>query len=82
MYRLKSESSKLIMIFWCIYLFVICGFEHSIANMTLFSLETMNGVSLTDFLGMLKNLGATTLGNIIGGMSLSLGYFIISKKTL
>jgi len=82
MYRLQSESSKLIMIFWCIYLFVICGFEHSIANMTLFSLETMNGVSTADFVGMLINLGATTTGNIVGGMTLSLGYFIISKKTL
>jgi len=82
MYRLQSESSKLIMIFWCIYLFVVCGFEHSIANMTLFSLEVMNGVS-GDVLGkMLANLGAVTLGNIIGGMALSLAYWVISKKTL
>jgi len=82
MYRLQTESGKLIMIFWCIYVFVVCGFEHSIANMTLFSLEVMNGVSRTDFIAMLLNLIATTLGNIIGGMALSLGYFIISKKTL
>jgi len=82
MYRLQSESSKLIMIFWCIYLFVICGFEHSIANMTLFSLETMNGVSRDDFISMLINLAATTTGNIIGGMALSLGYFIIARKTM
>ena len=81
-YRLQSESSKLIMIFWCIYLFVICGFEHSIANMTLFSLETMNGVNSETFGGIIKNLGATTLGNILGGMALSLGYWVISKKTL
>ena len=82
MYRLQSESSKLIMIFWCIYLFVICGFEHSIANMTLFSLETMNGVSSAGFSGMMVNLGAVTLGNILGGMALSLAYWVISKKTL
>jgi len=82
MYRLQSESSKLIMIFWCIYLFVICGFEHSIANMTLFSLETLNGVDATIFTGMLLNLGATTTGNILGGMALSLAYWLISKKTL
>jgi len=82
MYRLQSESSKLIMIFWCIYLFVICGFEHSIANMTLFSLETMNGVGAETFGRILINLGATTTGNIIGGSALSLGYFIIAKKTL
>jgi len=82
MYRLQSESSKLIMIFWCIYLFVICGFEHSIANMTLFSLETMNGVSGTTFGLMMVNLGATTMGNIMGGMALSLAYWLIAKKTL
>ena len=82
MYRLQSESSKLIMIFWCIYLFVICGFEHSIANMTLFSLEVMSGASATEIGKMATNLAAVTLGNIIGGMSLSLGYWIISKKTL
>ena len=82
MYRLQSESSKLIMIFWCIYLFVICGFEHSIANMTLFSLETMNGVSGFDFAHMMKNLGAVTFGNLIGGVALSLAYWEISRKTL
>ena len=82
MYRLQSESSKLIMIFWCIYLFVICGFEHSIANMTLFSLETMNGVSGTIFGQMMKNLGAVTIGNLLGGVALSFAYWIISKKTL
>ena len=82
MYRLQSESSKLIMIFWCIYLFVVCGFEHSIANMTLFSLETMNGVGIGSFVGMLVNLGATTSGNILGGMALSLAYWVIAKKSL
>jgi len=82
MYRLQSESSKLIMIFWCIYLFVVCGFEHSIANMTLFSLETMSGVSGTVFGQMMTNLGAATAGNIMGGMALSLAYWEISRKSL
>jgi len=82
MYRLQNESSKLIMIFWCIYLFVICGFEHSIANMTLFSLETMSGVSGVVFSQMMANLGAVTFGNLLGGMALSVAYWIISKKTL
>ena len=82
MYRLKSESSKLIMIFWCIYVFVVCGFEHSIANMTLFSMETMAGVDAATFGLLLVNLGATTAGNILGGMGLSLAYWTISKKAL
>jgi len=82
MYRLQSESSKLVMIFWCIYLFVVCGFEHSIANMTLFSMETMAGVNAATFGRILTNLGATTAGNIFGGMALSFAYWSIAKKTV
>ncbi|MCL2721285.1 MAG: formate/nitrite transporter family protein, partial [Treponema sp.] len=82
MYRLQSESSKLIMIFWCIYIFVICGFEHSIANMTLFSMETMAGESSSYFIRMLVNLTAATAGNIIGGIALSLAYWSIARKSV
>jgi len=82
MYRLKAESSKLIMIFWCIYVFVVCGFEHSIANMTLFSMETMAGVEMFYFIQMLINLAATTIGNIVGGIALSLAYWSIARKMI
>jgi nitrite transporter NirC len=81
-YRMKSESGKLIMIFWCIYLFVVCGFEHSIANMTLFSLGKLSGGSdIASFGLILFNLTATTIGNILGGVLLSLSYWVIGKKT-
>ncbi|MCL2709132.1 MAG: formate/nitrite transporter family protein [Defluviitaleaceae bacterium] len=79
-YRLKSESGKLILIFWCIYLFVVCGFEHCIANMTLFGLGTfanLGGVS--SLVPMAANLASTTLGNILGGMALSVAYYAIAK---
>jgi len=82
MYRLKSEVSKLIMIFWCIYVFVVCGFEHSIANMTLFSMEVMAGVDTATFVKILINLIATTTGNIIGGIALSFAYWSIARKTV
>ena len=82
MYRLKSEVSKLIMIFWCIYLFVVCGFEHSIANMTLFSMQAMSGVDWVTFSKMLINLAAVTLGNITGGLALSFAYWSIARKTV
>ena len=82
MYRLQSEGAKLVMIFWCIYLFVVCGFEHSIANMTLFSMEIMAGVDSDTFFKILKNLAATTTGNIVGGMALSLAYWSIARKVL
>jgi len=82
MYRLKSEVSKLIMIFWCIYIFVVCGFEHSIANMTLFSMEIMAGVDGQTFTKILINMAASTTGNIVGGMALSFAYWSIARKTV
>lgn len=79
-YRLQSETAKLIMIFWCLYAFIASGFEHSVANMTLFALalfqhmdaslvhnikpEVLHAVSIN---GALTNLLWVTIGNIIGG---------------
>ena len=82
MYRLKSESSKLIMIFWCIYVFVVCGFEHSIANMTLFSMAAISGAGGEVFIKMLVNLAAATTGNAAGGMMFAFAYWFIAKKAL
>jgi nitrite transporter NirC len=78
---MKSETGKFIMIFWCIYLFVVCGFEHSIANMTLFSLGALARSSdVASISAMFMNLVATTAGNIIGGVSLALAYWSIGRK--
>lgn len=67
-YKMKSESGKLMMIFWCIYTFVILGFEHSVANMTLFSVTTLFGYTdtITPFT-MFHSMFPVTLGNILGG---------------
>ena len=78
-YRLNSESGKMIAIFWCIYLFVVCGFEHSIANMTLFSLGVMSIDSVTSLGAMLVNLSSVTIGNIIGGSMLSFAYWLVGR---
>lgn len=67
-FKLKDETAKLIMIFWCIYTFITAGFEHSVANMTLLSISLMiphpETVSLA---GMAANLIPVSIGNIIGG---------------
>lgn len=66
--KMKSESGKLIMIFWCIYTFITCGFEHSIANMTLFSLSALLDQGQTvSYALMVKNLLPVTIGNVVGG---------------
>lgn len=79
--RLKSESGKSIMMFWCVFAFVIAGFEHSIANMGIFSVGyfALGGLSMTL---IIKNLFWVTLGNIIGGgvlLALPLTYMSIEE---
>jgi len=79
-HRAKSESAKLILIFWCLFAFISSGFEHSIANMTTLSLALMidhpAAVSLS---GLFHNLIPVTLGNIVGGaLFVGTAYWLIS----
>lgn len=83
-YKLKSESGKLIMIFWCLYTFITAGFEHSIANMTLFSMSLMMpaGEFAVSFGGAVHNLLWVSLGNFIGGtLFLALPLYYIAKES-
>ncbi|MEO3945485.1 formate/nitrite transporter family protein [Gorillibacterium sp. CAU 1737] len=79
-HKAKSESAKLILIFWCLFAFISSGFEHSIANMTTLSLALLldhpANVTLS---GMFHNLGYVTLGNIVGGaLFVGTAYWLIS----
>ena len=66
--RMKSESGKLIMVFWCLFAFITAGFEHSIANMTIFAMGLfMPHPETVSVAGMISNLIPVTLGNFIGG---------------
>lgn len=66
--RTKSDTAKLILIWWMLYAFIASGYEHSVANMTLLSLALMlphpETISLS---GWLHNLIPVTLGNMVGG---------------
>ena len=66
--RVSSESAKCIVIWWCLLAFIACGFEHSVANMTVLGLAMAGNHPETVTLhGALWNLGWVTLGNIVGG---------------
>ena len=80
--RATSDAAKCILIWWCLFAFIAAGFEHSIANMTVFSIALLGnhppGVSLG---GMAYNLLWVTLGNIVGGAGfVALGYLGASPK--
>lgn len=81
-YRCKSESGKLIMIFWCLFAFITSGYEHSIANMSLLtvSLFAPSGAAVS-LGGYFYNILVVTLGNMAGGiLCVALPYCLISKR--
>lgn len=80
--RIADGAGKILFITLCIATFVITGFEHSIANMTLFSIGLMakSAVPLA-FSGVVHNLIAVTLGNMIGGICfVGIPYALIARE--
>ena len=83
-YKCKSETSKLIMTFWCLLAFYTTGFEHSIANMSLFTISFLaDAGSHITLGGYLYNILVSTIGNVFGGvMFVAVPYYLISRKSL
>ncbi|MGN1013870.1 MAG: formate/nitrite transporter family protein [Butyricicoccus sp.] len=81
-FKLTSESGKLIMIVWCILIFMVCGFEHSIANMSIIGVGLLNaGEQTITLAGYCSNLLFVSLGNILGGLVfVAAPYALISQK--
>lgn len=81
-FRTKNDAAKLIMVFWCLYAFFTCGFEHSVANMTVLTVGMMAPFdAAVSFGGYLYNLFFVTLGNIVGAIVfLSIPYGIGALK--
>jgi nitrite transporter NirC len=80
--RIKSETARILMIWWCMFTFITSGYEHSIANMCglMLGLLIPHGEAIT-WGGYWYNLGLATVGNIIGGALFVGGvYWIGSPK--
>ena len=82
-----SAAGKLACLYLPIMLFVLCGFEHSIANMyyipagllacSEYGLEQAG----LDWFGLVRNLVPVTLGNIVGGAGLvGCGFWLAFAK--
>ena len=72
--RTKNDAAKLIIIIMCIYAFMTSGFEHSIADMTVFAIAIMSKSITSISIGQAAYaLFFITIGNIIGG-SLLVGW--------
>ncbi len=92
----KDAAGKVLGIFWPIMLFVLCGFEHSIANMYyigagLLAMGNPDYVAAATAAGIdtaaltwgnffAANLLPVTLGNIIGGCGVGAAYWACFRK--
>ena len=79
----KQVSGKLLVSFWPVMIFVLCGFEHCVADMyfCLCGLFTAHeyGIeagSLTLSNIFTHNLLPVTLGNLVGGLIVGVGYWL------
>lgn len=81
----KNVSGKLLTSFWPVMIFVLCGFEHSVADMyfgvAALLTKAEYGIiseSLTVNSFIFRNLIPVTLGNIAGGAGIvGLGYWLV-----
>ncbi|MER8045108.1 formate/nitrite transporter family protein [Streptomyces sp. NPDC094032] len=63
--RARGDAAKLAVLWLPVLAFVAVGFEHCVANMSLFSLAILDGTA--GFGDLLRNLAFTVPGNIVGG---------------
>lgn len=82
--RTQNDTAKCLIIFWCLFAFIAAGFEHSVANMTLFSVALFSdhpdAVSLA---GAARNIIWVTLGNTVAGtIFMGLGYWLAAGRPL
>jgi nitrite transporter len=80
--KMKSESGRLVMVWWCMFTFITCSYEHSVANMSglllgvLLPSEGGAGVTLAQYA---YNLSIVTVGNILGGAGLVAGLYYLGS---
>lgn len=71
--RTRSDTAKLVVLWWGLLAFIGSGFEHSIANATTFSLAAFDGS--IGWSAFARNMLWTIPGNVIGGgVLIGLGY--------
>ncbi len=83
----KDVAGKIMGLFFPVFLFVLCGFEHCVANMFylpagIFAADKYDVAieGLSTYRMWVGNLLPVTLGNIIGGCAVGAGYWLAYMK--
>jgi formate/nitrite transporter FocA (FNT family) len=79
----EEVSSKFVTIWLCISTYVMCQYEHCLANLFFVPCAIFAGAKITWGQFIMQNLIPTTIGNFIGGFGLlALSYrFLYGRKT-
>lgn len=80
--RVDSDIAKIAVIWFCLYAFIAAGFEHSVANMTVFSVALLSehAANIT-ISGAAHNLFFVSIGNIVAGAGImGVGYWFAAGR--
>lgn len=82
--RFKEDLSKMVIIFLLVFAFFFSGYEHSIANIAVFTLASIMPHDIAYSFGdVLHNLIPVTLGNIIGGsVGVGVAYYYLNREKI
>lgn len=79
--RTKSDPAKIMVTILLIITFVVSGFEHSVANMTVYSVALLGKTGAITISQAAYGLIMASIGNIIGGAGLlGCGIFMLKEK--
>lgn len=65
--RTRSDGAKLAVLFWVLLAFIVSGFEHVVANMTVYGLGLFSSTPGATVGAFANNLLFSGLGNLVGG---------------
>lgn len=80
--RTSNEMAKIAIIWFCLYAFIAAGFEHSVANMTVFSVALLSDhpTSIT-LVEAARNLFFVSIGNAFAGVVImGFGYWFAAGR--
>ncbi len=80
--RTKNDMAKVTIIWFCLYAFIAAGFEHSVANMTVFAVALLSEhPDLITLGGAAHNLFFVSAGNAVSGaLIMGGGYWLAAGK--
>lgn len=79
--KMKTETGKIMIAILGVMTFVTSGYEHSVANMTFFTIGLLDPGTAITIGGVFYNLLIVTAGNMLGGiLFVAVPYYLIQKE--